>query len=837
MAASTTARPPTRPNHRRVRRIVCLATFAAAFWLAAESAVAQTNYFTFEQRPKTAKPKPQALAKPTAGQGDKQMLVQAREVNYDHVNERVSAVGNVQIYYGGSTVEADKVIYNQKTKRLRAEGNVRLTEAGGNITYGDILELNDDYRDGFVDSLRLETPDATRFAAARADRSSGNYTVLQSGVYTACEACKEDPKKPPLWQVKAARIVHDEGEKMIYFEQAQLEFFGKPLAYFPFFSAPDPTVKRKSGWLMPTFGTDSKTGFSVQAPYFWALAPNYDVTLTPTITTRQGPLMQAEFRHRVMNGAYAIRAAGIRQLDKDYFIYDDGALKGTPTPGYRDWRGAVESSGQFALNQRWVWGWDALLISDKTFYQDYNLQTMRGSNRDPFKTGTDAGVSQLYLSGAGNRSYFDARAIHYYGFSEADRQKELPVVHPVMDYFYTVGQPILGGELSFKTNFTSLTRESASFDPISLTAVNNGLCNPTSADPATNKNLNNCLLRGIAGTYSRFSAEANWKRTITDQFGQVFTPFASVRADAASMNIQSEAGVSNFIDTGESNLVRAMPTAGIEYRYPFISVQSWGSHTIEPIGQVIVRPNEPLNRRLPNEDAQSLIFDDSNLFRVDKFSGWDRVEGGGRANYGMQYTMQFNQGGFINALFGQSYQLFGTNSFAIGDTTNTGLDSGLETRRSDYVARLSYQPDKIYSLSTRYRFDEDTFQMRRFEVEGRANYDRWSVSALYGNYDAQPELGFLTRREGILGGVNLKLSQNWVLQTAARYDIDADKFDQTRIGVGYVDDCLILGLNYITSYTYSGNPTADHRVMLQLSLRTLGDTAVSTGVSGIPGGL
>jgi LPS-assembly protein len=839
MAASTTARPGSRPACRSRRTFICVAILASALGLANGPAFAQTNFFQFEQRPKPAK-KSSSLGKPPAAQGDKQMLVQAREVQYDHVNERVSAIGNVQIYYAGSTVEADKVTYNQKTKRLRAEGNVRLTEAGGNITYGDILELNDDYRDGFVDSLRLETPDATRFAAARADRSSGNYTVLQSGVYTACEACKEDPRKPPLWQVKAARIIHDEGEKMIYFEQAQLEFFGRPVAYFPFLSAPDPTVKRKSGWLMPTFGTDTKTGFSMQAPYFWALAPNYDVTLTPTITTKQGPMLQAEFRHRLMNGAYSIRAAGIRQLDKDEFIYEDGPLKGTGTPGHRDWRGAVESAGQFALNQRWVWGWDALLVSDKTFYQDYNMQTMRASNRDPFKTGTwtasDTGVSQIYLAGAGNRSYFDARAIHYYGFSEADNQKELPVIHPVMDYFYTFDRPILGGELTFRSNFTSLTRQSASFDPITLSASNNGLCGPLSADPAQ-KNINNCLLRGIAGTYSRFSAEANWKRTITDPWGQVFTPFVSVRADAASMDVKPELGVSNFIDTGESNLVRAMPTAGLEYRYPFISVQSWGSHTIEPIGQVIVRPNEQLNRRLPNEDAQTLLFDDSNLFRVDKFSGWDRVEGGGRANYGVQYTMQFNQGGFINALFGQSYHLFGTNSFAIGDTTNTGLDSGLDTRRSDYVARLSYQPDKIYSLSTRYRFDEDTFSLRRFEVEGRANYDRWSVSALYGNYDAQPLLGFLTRREGILGGLSVKLTQNWVVQTAARYDLDAEKFDQTRIGVGYVDDCLILGLNYITNYTYSGNPTVDHRVMLQLSLRTLGETAVSTPVSGLPGGL
>ena len=365
-------RIPSRPGlFGRALSVAALACFAVTLigLTTMTPAAAQTDFFKFEQRPNKQQKRPAAKS---GAKGDKQMMVQATEVQYDHVNERVNAVGNVQIYYDGSTIEADKVSYNQKTKRLRAEGNVRLTEPGGNITYGDILELNDDYRDGFVDSLRVETPDQTRFAAARGDRSDGRVSVLQSGVYTACEACKTDPRKPPLWQVKGARIIHDEQEKMIYFEQGTLEFFGTPIAYFPYFSTPDPTVKRKSGWLMPIFSNSTKLGFTAEAPYFWALAPNYDLTLTPSVSTKQGPFMQAEFRHRLMNGAYAIRAAGIRQLDKDEFIHTNGA----PTPGYRDWRGAVESNGQFGLNQRWVWGWDALLISDKTFYQDYHVSDL-----------------------------------------------------------------------------------------------------------------------------------------------------------------------------------------------------------------------------------------------------------------------------------------------------------------------------------------------------------------------------------------------------------------------------------------------------------------------------
>jgi LPS-assembly protein len=790
-------------------------------------ASAQTNFFRFEERPKTTK-KP-SIGRPTE-KGDKQMMVQAAEVQYDHVNERVSAVGNVQIYYDGSTVEADKVIYNQKTKRLRAEGNVRLTEPDGNVTYGEILELNDDYRDGFVDSLRVETPDQTRFAAARANRSDGRYTELQSGVYTACEPCKTDPSKPPLWQVKGARIIHDEQEKMIYFEQGSFELLGTPIAYFPYFSTPDPTVKRKSGWLMPIFSSSNKLGLVAQAPYFWALAPNYDLTLTPAVSTKQGPFMQVEWRHRLMNGAYAIRASGIRQFDKDEFIHTDG----TPTPGYRDWRGAVESTGQFGLNKRWVWGWDALLISDKTYYQDYPVKSFTRDPLNPFMNTQMQGVSQLYLVGRGSRSYFDARTVSYYGFSEYDDQKQLPIVHPVIDYTYVVGQPVLGGELGFRFNLTSVSRNTADFDAINPTAAALNYCGPTTADPAI-KNTNNCLLRGAPGSYSRFSAEANWKKSIIDPLGQVFTPFFSLRADVASVNLTNQPGVSNFIETSDSAQFRGMPVAGLEYRYPLINVQSWGSTTVEPIAQVILRPDESKIGKFPNEDAQSFVFDDGNLFRVDKFSGWDRVEGGGRANYGIQATTQFNQGGYVNVLFGQSYQLFGTNSFAAGDATNTGLQSGLDTRRSDYVARFAYQPDRMFTFTTRYRFDEQTFDMRRFELEGRANFDRISVQALYGNYDKQPELGFLYRREGILGGVSYKMTENWAVIAAARYDLDANSFDQTRLGLGYLDDCLILALNYITSYTYSGNPTRDHRLMLQLSLRTLGTTAGSTGVPGIGG--
>jgi LPS-assembly protein len=771
--------------------------------------------FTFNPTPVRPKPPPAAR--------DGQMMVQAVEVNYDYNQQRVLAVGSVQLFYNGTSVEADKVIYDQKSKRLQAEGNVRMTDAEGKITYANQIDLSDDYRDGFVDSLRVDTADSTRMAATRADRTDGNYTVYENGVYTACAPCRDNPTKPPLWQVKGARIIHNQNEKMLYFEDARLEFFGVPLAYLPFMSTPDPTVKRKTGFLMPHITSVDRVGTGFDVPFYWAIAPNYDATFSPRITTNQGVLGQAEFRQRFNSGAYYIRAYGINQENPQAFA---------GSPGNRDLRGGVETFGRFAINDKWIWGWDGVLLSDQTFLQDYRLSRYKDTVSAFLNLPTEA-VSQLYLTGVGNRSFFDARTIYYYSFSGG--QTQVPVILPVVDYNNVINHAVLGGEFSYKFNLTSLSRQTAAFDPITTMSSGLGLCAIASVDP-TVKIPANCLLRGIPGTYTRFTGEAQWRKSYTDSIGQIWTPFAIIRADAIDASISNQPGVSNYLPVGDTQALRVMPTVGLEYRYPFINVQPWGTTTIEPIAQVIIRPNESYAGKLPNEDAQSLVFDASNLFNVDKFSGYDRIEGGGRANVGVQATTQFNGGGFINMLFGQSYQLFGMNSFAVRDLTNTGVDSGLETRRSDYVARINYAPNRTLSFGVRGRFDETTMDVKRFEAEGRLNFDRWSATVTYGSYAPQPDLGILVRREGILGTGTMKVAANWVVSGSARWDLVAEKINQYTLGAGYVDDCFVLGMNYIKSYTYSSGfatPQLSHALMFQIGLRTIAISSATSSSQGI----
>ena len=800
------------------------------------------------------------------GAGKDKLAVEAKELTYDKDRDTVSAVGDVHLYYQGRALEADKVTYNRATKRVFATGNVRLTETDGQVVTGERFELTDDFKSGFIDSLRIETKDKTRFSAARAERIEGETTVFERGTYTACDVCKDDPSRPPLWQVRAKKIIHKESEHTVYYEDATLELYGLPIAYLPFFSAPDATVRRKTGVLAPHYIVSTALGSGVLVPYFINLAPNYDVTLTPGVFSRQGFLGQAEFRHRLVSGSYVIRAAGIFQLDKDAFLPEPLGARN------KEFRGDIETAGKFYINEKWKYGWDISLLSDKWFLANYKVRSdsLSAVGSGTFKEST----STVYLTGQGDRSFFDARGYYFRVLSSYDWQKLQPVVHPVIDYDrrFTGPQP-LGGEIGLTANLTSISREQTDFRSLFDAAGNPGrflfpIIDGKGAtqylyDTCAFYEKGKCLVRGVAGNYTRLSAELSWRRQFVDQFGQVFTPFASARVDGAFTQLH-EAGrfnqfLPNFVETDGTFTGRVMPTVGATYRYPFVATTDYGTHIIEPIAQIIARPNESAIGRLPNEDAQSLVFDDSNLFTVNKFSGYDRLEGGVRANIGAQYTLTLPGGGYANALFGQSYQLAGINSFAAGDLLNTGIRSGLDTSPSDYVARVRFSPDNNLTFVGRGRFDQETFAPRRLEFQSTATlFDRLTASVLYARYAPQPELGQVTRREGLSTSAQLKITPEWYVSASTAFDLTRYMKDDLRyktdvatlvargdkllaasvppphnnpfavasfsLGAGYRDECTTFGVTYSSSPADNtvGTKQNIQTILVKLELRSLG---------------
>jgi LPS-assembly protein len=802
-----------------------------------------------------------ALSARAQGSGQDRLLVDANEIVYDNDRNTVSAVGDVQLNYQGRTLQADRVTYNRNTGRVYAEGNARLTDANGSVITGERFELTDDFKSGFIDSLRVVQttvdegrPVTTRFSAPRAERAEGETTIFERGTYTACEPCKDNPERPPLWQVRAARIIHNNSERTIYYENATLEIAGIPVAYLPYFWTPDPTVKRKTGFLSPRYIVSNSLGYGASIPFFWAIAPNYDLTIAPTILSRQGVLGQIEWRHRLENGSYNIRAAGIRQLEKEAFL---------PSPygaGDRDFRGSLESTGLFYINERWKWGWDVALLSDKWFLTNYRIRS-----ESVHSLYVKEAISTIYLQGQGDRSFFDMRGYYFQGLSTADWQKQQPVVHPVVDYNKRIdGPPGIGGEVAIDLNATSLTREAANFQQVPRQVERLfGLYETCAVFQR-----GTCLVRGVSGTTSRASATLSWRREFIDPVGQVWTPFAYARADGFWMAYDTDGYqnryIRNFIQGDDDTAIRTMPAIGLEYRYPLVaSLGTSGTQVFEPIAQVIARPNETRIGHLPNEDAQSLVFDDTSIFLWDKFSGYDRVEGGVRANLGAQYTVTGADGFSANALVGQSFQLAGRNSFRQGDLVNIGRDSGLESSRSDYVARLRVSPTEKYSLITRGRFDQDDFSLRRLEVGATANFAPnfpLSASVVYARYSAQPEIGLDRRREGVIGSAKWDLTPNWFVTGSVLLDLD--RYLQARdeyinayiaspntavynrqnsayvsaltLGVGYIDECTTFTVSYSMSprdiSVTSGEKNRNQTILFTLELRTLGQISGSQNI-------
>jgi len=764
---------------RVVRALALLATVLVAFTLGSLHSLAQDPSLqlgTPQQKSSFAK-KPGGILGPNPTIDRAQPLyLQADQLLYDTKSSRVIAQGNVEIYYNNYILTADQVVYDQSTNKLIAEGNAQLKDPNGSITRADRFEALDDFRDAFIQSLSVVTADDTRIAAERASRREGNTTEYERAKFTPC---KNDPGMPPLWCISAVRIIHDQRAATIVYQDAQFEFFGVPVVYLPYFEHADPSVKHRSGFLMPSFNSSSTLGFGFEVPYYFALAPNYDFTFTPKYWSNYGVLLQGEWRHRLANGQYAVSVAAIDQ-SRDGTAFGSG-------PGIEGWRGSVQTRGQFSLASWWRFGWDVTIDSDDSFRRFYQLDPILQTDR----------VNTVYLQGMTGRNYFGAKLYQFGGLLLTDTPYSNSWVHPVIDYNYILGSPVLGGELSFNTHARSMTRVS----------VNDGVGVDTNVAVV----------------------EANWRRKMIDPVGQVWTPFANTRG--AVYNYSNASDPSNpGVLLPDDTVLRGVGAAGVLYSYPFVAHTGFGSHVIAPTAQLIGRQNKVSQRNVPDEDAKSLVYDDTLLFDIDKFSGYDRFETGTRANVGVQYTFQANNGLYARAVFGQSFHLAGENPYVDPGRDPTGTfnyspASGLETDRSDYVAGVYMSPFTGLSLISQSRFDERDWTLRRQDMAASANYGPVTGTLAYTYTAFDPVSGLLDTQQEIMTSVGLKLTTHWSVLGSLRYDIDAGQRIQDVLTLKYADECFVLTANYIETFVENSalDLKHDRTLMLRFELKHIGE--------------
>ncbi len=720
------------------------------------------------------------------------LLLNGDELTYDTSGNRVIAKGNVELYYNNYSVTADEVTYDQAASTLTAAGNVTIRDPNGQITHADRIELTDDFKEGFVESLSVVGTDDTRIAARRAIRKDGNVTEFSDARYTPC---KSNPGMPPMWCISAARIIHDQKAQTISFQDAQFEFLGVPIIPLPFFEAPDPTVKRRSGFLLPSIGSSSTLGVSIETPYYFALSPQYDFLFSPEYLSKQGILWKGQWRHRLANGEYEVKVAGIEQ--------DYASLPSTIANRqvYDGWRGSLQTKGLFSLSSWWKFGWDVTVESDDTFRRFYKLDNVLVTDR----------VNTAFLEGQSERNYFGMRFYQFGGLLLSDTATSESKVHPVIDYDYVFADPILGGELAWKSNVLSLSRD-------------------------------NAIANTRTESYNHAKTELSWRRRLTDGLGITYTPFGSVRGDAYyldnAINPQSGATIT------DETVVRGLATGGVTVSYPWIASGLGASHTIEPIGQVLYSQAKVSQRALPNEDARSVVFDDTNLFEIQKFSGTDRVETGTRVNAGIQYTFQSNQGGYARFLAGQHYQLSGENAYSSpGQVTDivSGVptsrylfspSSGLQNDRSDYVLGAYFAPNSIFRLLSQTRFDEQDLGVRREDLFASVNYGPIMASAVYTYAAADPLLGIDKAQSDVTATLGLKLTDRWSVIGAMRFDIDAKSILTDSIALKYADDCFVLTTTYQETFITNSalGLTNDRSVMVRFELKNLGGLNYKTSV-------
>lgn len=681
-------------------------------------------------------------------------VIAADELIHDQALGTLTARGSVEVQYAGRILLADTVNYQIASDRVTASGNVVLTETDGTTLFSDHVELTGELGEGYAREVRLLLADGSRAAAALATRQSARTTTLERAVYSACDSCPTDPQAPPLWQVKAMKVVHDQEAKDIVYTDAWLEMWGVPVAYTPYLSHPDPTVDRRSGFLAPAYGGRKDLGVTVAVPYYHSFAPNHDVTFAPMMTSQQGLVLSGE--HRYIGERFRISSEGSITRDSEERI-----------------RNHLDAEALLLLDDTWRAGADVALASDDTYMRRYGIA------QPAFLT------SRGFVEGFSQRSYTSVESFYFQDLTEPGilgtaPQTGSPVVAPLAEW-HLVTAP--GNNGAFHT--------------------------------AT---LSSVALHRLDGADSRrLSGQWGWHLPHVADTGEVYRLDATLRADGYSVDEVRRGTPSLYSGTTG----RVVPQVALTWSLPMERDHQSYNEVLEPIVMGVISPRGQNPGEIPNEDSLDFEFDDTNLFSANRFTGWDRVEGGPRVNYGLRWGAFGRSFGQIETLFGQSYHANDEGLFTEG--------SGLDDTFSDYVGRVLFKPNDNIDLVYRFRLDKEDFTPQRNEVGARVGSPLLRVGVTYTALAGQPlSEGGVNEREDLGVTVLSEVSRSWRVGAEWRHDLASDGGPR-RIGglIEYEDECFVFSLDGAREYTYDRDYEGGYAVAMRLSFKTLGDISTS----------
>ena len=491
-------------------------------------------------------------------------------------------------------------------------------------------------------------------AAVAAQRYDGRYVVADKTTFTACNICKDDPDNPPLWQVRAKQIVHDNVEHNLYYHDATLDFIGVPVAYTPYLSGPDPTVERRQGFLSPTPGDTPILGPFVKVPYYFDIAPDADAILAPTFSQQDGLQMAGELRKRFENGSM--------QFDGSFTHAD--LISDTGTDEGEQWRGHLFGNFLYDINNVWRAGTDVAFASDKSYLPRYLISS------------SDQLTNRAYVEGLSGRDY-GALSGYYFEDLRPGTQPVQPTVMPSAN-FNLMGEPgqTFGGRWSLAGKSMITSRDNANQDI-------------WQQGPDTR-------MVGMTG---------DWQRQFISHSGLVTNITGLLHADTYSADnvIPPDSATGTGFD--RVLLARQFEQGTATLRYPVTRTGDGYQQLVEPIVAVTAAPAFHNSAKQPIEDSTDITFDETNLFAPNRFTGWDLIEGGSRVVYGLRQTLTGENGERFDVFGGQSYDFERNSDFP--------ALSGLGNHASNYVGRINFVPAKWIDMNYGFSFDQKDFSPER----------------------------------------------------------------------------------------------------------------------------
>ncbi len=594
-----------------------------------------------------------AISSPEAADpvGERMVDFAADDVVYENEADLVTATGRVRMNSDGNYLAADRIVWNRKTGEVRADGNVVVVNPQGDKLVSETVVLTDDLRDGTVQQLLVVLESGGRIAAEKATRSSGVIT-LDNAVYSPCPVTGPDGcPRNPSWKITAARVVRDPTSGRIRFQGGRLSLFGLTVPLLPVFSVGGGNGGGTTGALVPDLSYSSSNGLEVALPYYFRLAPNRDLTLTPHIYSGTAPAIEAKYRQLTSLGAFQL--GGFLTYSQ---VDDPDPAELTPSTR-RDVRAYVEGNGKFQFNPYWSLTASLRAASDKTVTPRYDI------------TRDDVLRNFLEAERIDTDSYISISAWAFQGLRVDDVQKQIPIVLPALDARFLFDD-LLGGRAELQANSLSIVR--------------------------------------IDGQDTqRAFASARWDlRTLTG-LGQEVTFTAFARGDVYHTDNSAATSVTAYAGTDGWHF-RGIGALAADMRWPFIGPAFGGTQRLTPRVQLVLTP--PTNNlSIPNEDARAVDLEDSNLFALNRFPGYDRWEDGSRLTYGVEWALD-RPNVSINTIIGQSYRLNNRASIFPDGT-------GLTNRFSDIVGRTRVRFGEFVDLTHRFRLDKDNFAPRRSELD------------------------------------------------------------------------------------------------------------------------